>query len=72
MKVFEESKMAGITLRNRILRSATHEGMGNDDETSHKSLKNLYVNENFNLKKDLLILYYLVIYQNSKIANRFW
>jgi 2,4-dienoyl-CoA reductase-like NADH-dependent reductase (Old Yellow Enzyme family) len=33
-KVFDEAIIAGITLKNRVLRSATHEGMS--DKTGKK------------------------------------
>jgi 2,4-dienoyl-CoA reductase-like NADH-dependent reductase (Old Yellow Enzyme family) len=30
-KVFEEARIAGIELKNRIIRSATHEGMSDEN-----------------------------------------
>ena len=43
MHLFEESTIAGMTLKNRIIRSATHEGMGNPDGYPLEDLKKLYI-----------------------------
>ena len=43
MRLFEESTIAGMTLKNRIIRSATHEGMGNPDGYPLEDLKKLYI-----------------------------
>ncbi len=42
-EVFEETKIAGLTLKNRVFRSATHEGMGNEDGTPADELMSLYL-----------------------------
>ena len=41
--VFEDSSIAGIKLKNRIIRSATHEGMGDQDGRPMAELTGLYV-----------------------------
>lgn len=43
MRLFEESNIAGMTLKNRIIRSATHEGMGNLDGYPLEDLNKLYI-----------------------------
>lgn len=42
-KVFESTSIAGIELKNRIMRSATHEGMGQEDGSPMDQLNDLYV-----------------------------
>jgi len=42
-KVFEETSIAGIHLKNRIIRSATHEGMGDEEGRPMKDLASLYL-----------------------------
>jgi len=41
--VFENSSIAGMKLKNRIIRSATHEGMGDKDGRPTADLTGLYV-----------------------------
>jgi 2,4-dienoyl-CoA reductase-like NADH-dependent reductase (Old Yellow Enzyme family) len=41
--VFQPASIAGIPLQNRIIRSATHEGMADDDGCPTERLKELYV-----------------------------
>ena len=43
MHLFEESTIAGMTLKNRIIRSATHEGMGSPDGYPLDNLRKLYI-----------------------------
>jgi 2,4-dienoyl-CoA reductase-like NADH-dependent reductase (Old Yellow Enzyme family) len=43
MNLFEESTISGIKLKNRIIRSATHEGMGDPGGYPIKDLTNLYI-----------------------------
>jgi 2,4-dienoyl-CoA reductase-like NADH-dependent reductase (Old Yellow Enzyme family) len=43
MRLFEESTIAGIRLKNRIIRSATHEGMGDPDGFPLDDLRKLYI-----------------------------
>lgn len=40
--VFEPVELCGLELKNRIIRSATHEGMGDKNGRPHKSLSLLY------------------------------
>ena len=40
--VFEETELCGIKLKNRIIRSATHEGMGDENGRPQKTLVDLY------------------------------
>lgn len=40
--VFEETTVAGMKLKNRIIRSATHEGLGDKDGRPMSELANLY------------------------------
>lgn len=42
-KVFEPASLAGIALKNRIIRSATHEGMADEKGQPTEQLKKLYV-----------------------------
>jgi len=42
--IFESVSLAGITLKNRIVRSATHEGMADEKGFPTEKLKKLYVN----------------------------
>ncbi len=41
--VFESSEIAGVTLQNRLIRSATHEGMADEHGAPTEALENLYV-----------------------------
>lgn len=41
--VFEHTQIAGIRLKNRIIRSATYEGMADDNGFPTEELKNLYI-----------------------------
>jgi 2,4-dienoyl-CoA reductase-like NADH-dependent reductase (Old Yellow Enzyme family) len=41
--IFEPAQIGGISIRNRFIRSATDEGMGNADEAPLESLEKLYV-----------------------------
>lgn len=41
-RVFEETKIAGVTLKNRIIRSATHEGMSDANGRPTEDLINKY------------------------------
>ncbi|NTV01298.1 MAG: NADH:flavin oxidoreductase [Chlorobiaceae bacterium] len=41
--IFEPANIGGIALRNRFIRSATHEGMGDGDGAPLESLEKLYV-----------------------------
>lgn len=41
--IFESSTLAGIPLKNRLIRSATYEGLGNTDGGPTEDLTNLYV-----------------------------
>jgi len=42
-KLFEYSTIAGMTLKNRVIRSATHEGLGNKDGRPMTDLTDLYL-----------------------------
>ena len=42
--IFEPASLAGIKLKNRIIRSATHEGMADEKGFPTEKLKKLYVN----------------------------
>lgn len=42
-KVFEQTSLSGILLKNRIIRSATHEGMADENGYPTDQLKKLYV-----------------------------
>ncbi len=41
--IFEHTSLAGIKLKNRIIRSATHEGMADEKGFPTEKLKNLYI-----------------------------
>ena len=41
--VFEQTSLAGIKLKNRIIRSATHEGMADEKGFPNEKLKKLYI-----------------------------
>ncbi|MFC2155965.1 NADH:flavin oxidoreductase [Acidobacteriota bacterium] len=41
--IFEPTSLAGIRLKNRIIRSATHEGMADENGFPTKNLKKLYI-----------------------------
>jgi len=41
-KVFESSSIAGMNLKNRIIRSATHEGLGDKDGSPMTGLEKIY------------------------------
>ncbi|MCK5312168.1 MAG: NADH:flavin oxidoreductase [Desulfobacteraceae bacterium] len=40
--IFEKASIAGINLKNRIIRSATHEGLGDEDGYPRKELSDIY------------------------------
>ncbi|MBU1147917.1 MAG: NADH:flavin oxidoreductase, partial [Candidatus Omnitrophica bacterium] len=42
-KIFEPTLLAGIKLKNKIIRSATHEGMADDKGYPTELLKNTYI-----------------------------
>jgi len=44
VSVFDSASLAGMTLKNRIIRSATHEGMADEKGFPTEKLKKLYVN----------------------------
>ena len=41
--VFEHTSLAGIQLKNRIIRSATHEGMADEKGLPTEKLRRLYI-----------------------------
>jgi 2,4-dienoyl-CoA reductase-like NADH-dependent reductase (Old Yellow Enzyme family) len=43
MEIFKESKIAGIKLKNRIIRSATHEGFADTSGKPLRQLEDLYM-----------------------------
>ena len=43
MKIFEESTIAGIKLKNRTFRSATHEGLGDTEGYPKEDLEEMYI-----------------------------
>jgi 2,4-dienoyl-CoA reductase-like NADH-dependent reductase (Old Yellow Enzyme family) len=68
MHLFEETKIAGMTLKNRIIRSATHEGMGDPDGYPLDDLKKLYIR----LAKGgvgAIITGYVSVQQSGKTLN---
>lgn len=44
MEIFEESNIGKLTLKNRIIRSATYEGMSDNDGVPDKNYENMYIN----------------------------
>ncbi len=43
MEIFETSSIAGMVLKNRVIRSATHEGLGDGRGYPRDDLINLYI-----------------------------
>jgi 2,4-dienoyl-CoA reductase-like NADH-dependent reductase (Old Yellow Enzyme family) len=68
MHLFEETKIAGMNLKNRIIRSATHEGMGDPDGYPLDDLKKLYIRL-ANGGVGAIITGYVSVQQSGKTLN---
>jgi 2,4-dienoyl-CoA reductase-like NADH-dependent reductase (Old Yellow Enzyme family) len=64
-QIFEKTSIAGITLENRILRSATHEGMGDDKGYPKNELLTTYERLAKN-KVGAIITGYVAVQRNGK------
>jgi 2,4-dienoyl-CoA reductase-like NADH-dependent reductase (Old Yellow Enzyme family) len=66
--VFEKTSIAGMVLKNRILRSATHEGLGDEHGYPKKELFNIYEKLAKN-NAGAIITGFTAVQQNGKTLN---
>ena len=68
ISVFEPVSLAGMKLKNRIIRSATYEGMADEKGFPNDKLKNLYIRL---AKGDVgaIITGYAAIQADGKVSN---
>jgi 2,4-dienoyl-CoA reductase-like NADH-dependent reductase (Old Yellow Enzyme family) len=66
MKVFEESRVAGIRLKNKFIRSATHQGMGDAQGHPLPERARLYNNKLANGGVGAIITGYVSVQKNGR------